>query len=200
MTAAGALAMQIDRDVDIAVAIRGGSHNQALAMMARAMGESLGRFCGAILGSRPDAEEAAQDALIEALGAMTAFRGESSVRTWLFAIARRVCARRIAQRRRRGALFHLVVVEAERPEGDAVDEAVRAETIRRVRRALLALPGEDRDMIVLRYAADLTWEEAAEACGLTPQAARKRASRAFAVMRETLGDLPQTHVHDGGVP
>jgi RNA polymerase sigma-70 factor (ECF subfamily) len=187
---ATALAMGTERDVEIAAAIRDRTHHRALAMMTRELGPALGRFCAAILGNRAEAEEAAQDALIEALRAMSGFRGESAVRTWLFAIARRICFRRLKRRRHREALLHVVsAVEVPSPDSP-LDEAARTELFRRLQQAMETLPLEERELLALRYQADLTYEEAAEVCGISPDAARKRASRAFAVLRDRLGGDP----------
>lgn len=182
--------MKIDRDVEITVAIRDRMHHRALSLIARGIGPSLGRYCLTLLGSREEAEDAAQDALIEALGAMPAFRGEASVRTWLFAIARRVCARRLERRRRRGELLAAVAPVESDPPATPLDEAARGELLVRLRRALVGLSPEERDVLALRYGADLDYEEAAAVCGISPEAARKRASRAFATMRQRLGNLP----------
>jgi RNA polymerase sigma-70 factor (ECF subfamily) len=184
---ATALAMNMERDVEIAAAIRDRTHHRALAMMSREFGPALGRFCAAYLGNQAEAEEAAQDALIEALRAMPSFRGESAVRTWLFAIARRMCIRRRKRRAHREALLRVVAV-TELPSPDTpLDDAARAELLRRVEAAVASLPDEEREVLALRFQADLTYEEAAAVCGIQPDAARKRASRAFAALRERLG-------------
>jgi RNA polymerase sigma-70 factor (ECF subfamily) len=184
---ATALAMGTERDVEIAAAIRDRTHHRALAMMTRDFGPALARFCTAVLGNQAEAEEAAQDALIEALRAMPSFRGESAVRTWLFAIARRMCVRRARRRRHREALLRVVSV-TELPSPDTpLDDVARTELYRRLETAVASLAEDEREVLALRFQADLTYEEAAEVCGISPDAARKRASRAFATLREKLG-------------
>ena len=61
---------------------------------------------------------------------------------------------------------------------------------RRAEAALEALPEKYRTMLVLREYEGLSYEEIADVCGIMPAAARKQASRAFATMRQRLGDLP----------
>ena len=179
--------MSTERDVEIAAAIRDRTHHRALTMMARDFGPSLARFCAAYLGNQAEAEEAAQDALIEALRAMSSFRGESAVRTWLFAIARRICIRRRKRRQHREAILRVVsVVDLPSPD-TPLDDAARTELFRRLDTAVASLADEEREVLTLRFQADLTYEEAAEVCGITPEAARKRASRAFSTLRARLG-------------
>jgi RNA polymerase sigma-70 factor (ECF subfamily) len=63
----------------------------AFELLVRRHQESAWRFALALLGSPDEAEEAAQEALIRAFRGLQSFRGESSFRTWLFAICRRTC-------------------------------------------------------------------------------------------------------------
>src|SRR5215207_489738 len=73
--------------------IRGGDYRAAVGACAREHGPAVGRLCMAWLGSQAEAEEAAQETLLAAFDAMAAYRAEGTVRSWLFGIARRVCAR-----------------------------------------------------------------------------------------------------------
>ena len=58
-------------------------------------------LCYRFLGSIAEAEEAAQETAIKAWRGRAAFRGDSSVRTWLHRIATRVCIDQLRQRRGR---------------------------------------------------------------------------------------------------
>jgi len=60
---------------------------------------TLRAHCYRMLGHPQDADEAVQDTLERAIGALGGFRGEASPKTWLVRIATRVCIDR--QRRRR---------------------------------------------------------------------------------------------------
>ena len=46
----------------------------------------------------------------------------------------------------------------------------------------------DRDALLLRFGADLSFKEVAAACGIDETAARKRVSRALARLRSVLED------------
>jgi len=48
-------------------------------------------LCRGILGTREDAEDAVQEAFLRALRSLNAFRGDSSVKTWLYRITVNVC-------------------------------------------------------------------------------------------------------------
>lgn len=169
----------------IAVLIREGRHREAVAACAREHGAAVGRLCMALLGDQAEAEEIAQEVLLAAHGAFGRFRGDGSVRAFLFGIARRKCARRVEtriRRERRLRLVHDATAEVEAPD-EAVATRRRAE---RVRAALERLKPSERDAVVLRYQAGLPYREIGQACGIDEAAARKRVSRALSRMRTML--------------
>lgn len=171
----------------IAELIRAGRHREAAAACAREHGAAVGRLCMALLGDPDDAAETVQETLIAAHDAMDAYRGEGSVRGWLFGIARRKCARKLetrVRRQRRLRLVHDADAGVQLP--DEVLEAERRAA--RVRDALERLKPSERDAVVLRYQTGLGYREIAEACGIDEAAARKRVSRALARMKSLLGD------------
>ena len=166
--------------------IRDGKHREAAGMCARMHGAALGRLCMALLGSQAEAEEAVQETLLAACRAMGDWRGDGTVRAWLFGIARRQCARRYERGAREGRAARLVDEDAARG-GDSPAAAVIA--IRRalaVREALAELKPSEREALVLHYQGGLSFGEIARACGIDEAAARKRASRGLARLRKTI--------------
>lgn len=163
-----------------------GQHREAIAACAREHGRVLGRLCMALLGSQADADEATQETLLRAHRALPGYRGEGSVKAWLCGIARHVCAHVLETRRKGRELAELVVV----PDEGADDLAAR-QRARAIRAALEHLKPSERDVLVLRFVADLSHREIAVACNLDEAAARKRISRALARLRSVIpGDLP----------
>lgn len=74
--------------------------------LARALDELAGQFYPdlyrlsfGILGDPAEADDAAQETLLAAAAALNTFRGEASLRTWLFAIAINVCRGQLRRRR-----------------------------------------------------------------------------------------------------
>ena len=169
----------------IAVLIREGKHRDAVAACAAQHGSAIGRLCMALLSSQAEAEETAQEVLLAAHAAMSGFRGEGTVRAWLYGIARRKCARKLemrVRRERRLRLVHDAGTEAALPD-DVVEARRRAA---HVRVALERLKPSERDAVVLRYQSGLAYREIGQACGIDEAAARKRVSRALSKMRDLL--------------
>ncbi len=120
-----------------------------------------------------DAADLAQETFLRALRGAGRFRGDSSVRTWLFGIARNVF--RESLRRRRTVPL---TPEIDRDAGHGSETSwVEIETV------LATLNTDDREVLVLRFVFDLSGEEIAAALGISHDAARQRISRARAAFK-----------------
>ena len=175
----------IDTEPDpIAALIRAGRHREAAIECVRQHGPALGRLCMALTGCQADAEEAAQETLMAACAQMASYRGEGTVRAWLFGIARRQCARRIERGAREGRRLALV-----REESGGESPAVSVAAMRRaraVREAMAGLKPSERETLILHYQGGLSFREIGAICGVEEAAARKRASRGLARLRRTI--------------
>ena len=164
-----------------------GLYKQALERCAKAYASPLGRLCMALTGSQAEAEELAQETLLAAYDAFPSFRFEGSVRSWLYGIARRICGRHNEIKNRRAARLRLVHDTGR--GADAGELAIERERAIRARNALASLKPSEREAVVLRYDAGLSFREVALACGVDEAAARKRVSRALMRLRESLSDV-----------
>jgi RNA polymerase sigma-70 factor, ECF subfamily len=186
VTLAQAGQAQEEADV-IGQLIARGAHRDALERCTRSYAAPLGRLCMALTGSQAEAEELAQETLIAAYDGFPSYRGEGSVRSWLFGIARRICGRHNEMKNRRQARLRLV---HDTGKGLDVGELhLERERAIRARNALAELKPSEREAVVLRYEGGLSFKEVALACGVDEAAARKRVSRALARLRETLSDV-----------
>jgi RNA polymerase sigma-70 factor (ECF subfamily) len=164
-----------------------GRHKEALARCAKSYSAPLGRLCMALTGSQAEAEELVQETLIAAYDGFPTFRFEGSIRAWLYGIARRMCGRHNEMKHRRQARLRLVHDTGR--GGDASELAIERERAIRAREALAKLKPSEREAVVLRYDAGLSFREVAVACGVDEAAARKRVSRALSRLRESLTDV-----------
>jgi len=144
-----------------------------------------------------DAEDVVQETFLRAWRGLPTFRGESSLKTWLYAIAlNRVRARRGALGRLR-ALFGAGEPGGAPPDFSLVDgladgalspeeNAARAEERRRLRRAIAALPEEFRLAVVLRDLEGLSYDEVAAVLAVPVGTVRSRLARGRAILKEAL--------------
>lgn len=139
-----------------------------------------------ILGDHDLAQDAVQDAMTNALGALGRFRGEASFRTWLLRIAANA-ARTLARRRGRRREVALEAAEAI-PSGAAdpgVLTVVRDEADR-VARAIGRLPEKQRLAVTLRIYQGLSYREVAQVAGGSEGAARVNYHLGIKRLRELL--------------
>jgi DNA-directed RNA polymerase specialized sigma24 family protein len=147
------------------------------------------RFLVASVG-RHDADDAFQETFIAALRAYPRLRKDSNLRAWVLTIAHNKALDMHRARARRP----VPVAEV----GDRPDPAIAAgppagagagadgDHWERVR----ALPPRQREVLTLRYAADLTHAEIALALGCSEVAARRAAADGLKALRKELADEP----------
>ncbi|MDE3215525.1 MAG: RNA polymerase subunit sigma, partial [Gemmatimonadota bacterium] len=75
-------------DLELIEAWRAGDERAASALVGR-HAPAVARFV-ASCGERREVDELVQDTFVRAFGAIESFRADSSLRTWLFTIARRL--------------------------------------------------------------------------------------------------------------
>jgi RNA polymerase sigma-70 factor, ECF subfamily len=140
------------------------------------------------------AQEVLQETLLAAARTVHRFRGDSSLSTWLYTIARSFC---IKSRRRRASEPDLVSLESEAdavghtadarpgPERQLADQEVRSA----LEEAIAALEPEYREVLVLRDTEGLPAAEVAEVTGLSVAAVKSRLHRARRFVRDRLAPL-----------
>jgi RNA polymerase sigma-70 factor (ECF subfamily) len=143
-------------------AVRAGDR-QAFAVLVDRETPAVYRACRRILGSPHDAEDVTQEAFVAAFRAIRSYRGDGSLRAWLLRIATRQAYRRLSQRRPQADLAAVPESRLADLEADPSRRAAVAEQRGAVRAAVAALPEPYREVVALRFFADLSLFEVAEA-------------------------------------
>jgi len=147
---------------------------------------ALVRFA-ASSGARDDIGELVQDTFVRAFGALDGFRGESTFRTWLFTIERRLLLDRRRAEKRRGPMVELDE-GASSTEYDALDSMLADESEVAVRAAVERLSPTQREVFLLRVVEGLSYKEIAEVADTTEGAARVHYHHAMRAVKESLHD------------
>jgi RNA polymerase sigma-70 factor, ECF subfamily len=141
--------------------------------------ERIYAFVSYRVGDGPDAEDITSETFARALRFRSQFdprRGEPIA--WLIGIARRCIHDELADK---------PIAVSEFPESAAVgDLAADAAGRIDVHRAVARLSGRDRELIALRYGADLTSRQIGEALGMQPNAVDVALHRALQNLRTVL--------------
>src|SRR5918999_4135144 len=128
-------------------------------------------------GDAAEAEELTQETFYRACVSALRFRGESSVRTWLFGIARRVFLERLRARQRTHPVGD--VPDAPTESHDPSDRIA-------LERSFQALMHEDREVLMLVDVLGFERAEAARTLHVAPGTLRVRLHRARERMKEQL--------------
>ncbi len=140
--------------------------------------------------TREDAEEICQEVFLSVIKNIESFHGDSQFQTWLFRIAANK-ARDYRERRfaaKRGGGQTTVSLQAEDPEnGLSIDPPssapgpdlalISAEQIGLVQQAIEQLGEPCREIIELRYFADLSYDEISHSLELNPKTVSSRLSK-----------------------
>ncbi|MER6916934.1 sigma-70 family RNA polymerase sigma factor [Streptomyces sp. NPDC000594] len=145
------------------------------------------RFAHSLCASPEDAEDAAQEALIVLYRRIGMLRASGALASWMFRIVRNECLRRMraASHRSAGA-----------DTGDAPGAGLPSAEERALARleaqwvvdAILALPDDQRRVLIMRDIQGRSGRTTAEALGLSTAAMKSRLHRARATVRGALAD------------
>jgi RNA polymerase sigma-70 factor (ECF subfamily) len=182
-------------DAELLAAARQGDAAALEALLVRYQ-PHLYRFGLRMCGNEEDAGDVAQESLISMARSLRDFRGDSSVSSWLYTIARRFCIKK-----RRRSKFAPAREESLDGPGSGVaqhlaDPAPSPEqtaTNRELERALVrAIDGLDpaqREVLVLRDVEGLTAPEVARVLAISVDAVKSRLHRARAAVRQALAPV-----------
>jgi RNA polymerase sigma-70 factor (ECF subfamily) len=175
--------------------IRAGDRD-AFSDLMRRYNRRLYRVARSVLRDDAEAEDALQDAYLQAYRALPAFRGESALGTWLTRI---VVNAALMRQRKTGRLADVIELGADFGSDDAIlprdrlDEpaqpelaALRAQTRRLIETGIDKLPAAFRTVFVLRAVEELTVEETAATLDIPAATVRTHYFRARAMLREAL--------------
>jgi RNA polymerase sigma-70 factor, ECF subfamily len=187
---------------ELVAALQGGDESA----FRRLVQENTGRMLAVarrILRNPEDAQEAVQEAFLQAFRAIARFEGEARLSTWLHRITVNACLLRLrhAKRHPEAAIEDLLPRfdetghragtsgEADWPT-DALSLMETHQLAKIVRDAIDRLPENFRIVVTLRDIEGMSTEETAMALGIRPEAAKMRLHRA----RQALRTLLEPHV------
>ena len=139
-----------------------------------------------MLGNCPEAEDVGQETFIRFYKGLKAFRGDSSVKTYITRIAMNQAINEIRRRKRRRKVFSSTPIEemgdvpdARRPESEGPDREILEKAVQR-------LDDDFRSVVVLRLIDGYSTAETAEILGIPLGTVLSRLSRAQKKLREIL--------------
>ena len=158
---------------------------QALAALCDRHSPRVHKIAQHFLHDPEDARDAAQEALVKLVRRIDQFRGQSAFSTWLHRLVVNTC-KDVAQERFARRTEPLIEDLRVASDGDPVGALAAAETRRELRRRLAELPAAQAQVVGLKDAFELPFEEIATVTGLPVGTAKCYAHRGRIGLRERL--------------
>lgn len=185
----------MDRETELALVdrLRGGEA-AAFDAVYEAFQAPLFTFLLRLSGHRDVAEDLLEETWLRLVKHARRLRPDTRLAPWLFTVARHLhvsyIRSRVLEDSAAASLIALWPFSIER--SSPFEAAAANELQRRIERALASMPATSREVLLLVAVAGLDHADAADVCGITPEALRQRLSRARAQLARALD-----HGHSG---
>ncbi|HXZ19205.1 MAG TPA: sigma-70 family RNA polymerase sigma factor, partial [Candidatus Acidoferrales bacterium] len=155
-------------DLAATVARARAGDREAWGELYRLFAGPLFRFCRRVLPTREDAEDAAMDVFMKLKSKLGQYDPQRPFSAWLYKVAANHCWDLLRRRKIRQDLEteDAETLPLEHPDPGQLDQVISEQTSGGVRQALGRLSDRARMALVLRYYADMSYDEIAEALGL----------------------------------
>lgn len=159
---------------------------RAYEELMRRYQRTLYSVCARYLGNERDADDVSQEIMLKVLYGLKKFEGKSKFKTWLYSITYNECTTQYRKDRRKRRLYDALSL-------NPVDEEVEAEPINTknndLDRWLVGVNPIDREIIILRFVAELEFQDIASIMHLGLSATKMRYKRAIDRLRENFSPI-----------
>ena len=146
-------------------------------------------LCLKVLGDPDEAQDAAQDAFVQAFRSLAGYRGDGTFGAWVGRIARRIAIARATTAGRHATSDIELAADVVRDDGaDPLEHVMDVERSARLRTAVDGLPADQRQVVALRFFQDMPLERIAVETNVPLGTVKSRLHRALARLRDQ-GDL-----------
>jgi RNA polymerase sigma-70 factor, ECF subfamily len=174
-------------DSELLAAIQHGD-DSAFAELVDRYRSRLLRFAVRSTGDIAVAEDLVQDMFAAVHSASASYDSRFAVSTWIWTILLNLCRKHRRGQRSRDRLHQSWAASASisRSDDTAIDGLVRDDEARRLRERLALLPAPQADALRLRFFAELSFDEIAEAMNSSVSGAKARVRKGLTALSEQL--------------
>ncbi len=163
---------------------------EAWGELYRQYAPAIFRFCRRAMPTREDAEDATMDIFIKVRQKLSQYDSTRSFSAWLYTVAANHCwdllrRRKVRQDLETGEIENMPL---EHPDPGQLEQLIEQRTSQEVRRALDKLPARARMALVLRYYADMSYDDIAATLGVRRAFVGVVLLRARHQLRDILGE------------
>ena len=155
---------------------------RAYEELMRRYQRTLFNVCARYLGNDRDADDVCQEVMLKVLYGLKNFEGKSKFKTWLYSITYNECITQYRKEKRKRRLLDALSLD---PLEEASEEqAPKQEEKGGLDRWLVHVNPIDREILVLRFVAELEFQEIADIMHMGLSATKMRYKRALDRLRE----------------
>lgn len=168
---------------------------KAFESLASPCEQMVWRVCWHMMGNHEDAQDCAQEALLKAWTRIASYKENASFSTWLYRIAVTCCLDALRKKKVRATdsieAMQENRVEVSSPEPGPQENLEQAEHKEKVRKALAALPEDQRIPLILSCIEGRSYEEISSILSLPPGTIKSRISRGRLALKKMIYDTSQ---------
>lgn len=155
---------------------------RAYEELMRRYQRTLFNVCARYLGNERDADDVCQEVMLKVLYGLKNFEGKSKFKTWLYSITYNECITQYRKEKRKRRLLDALSLDP--LEEASEEEAPKPEEKGGLDRWLVHVNPIDREILVLRFVAELEFQEIADIMHMGLSATKMRYKRALDRLRE----------------
>lgn len=148
---------------------------------------TLFNVCSRYLGNERDADDVCQEVMLKVLHGLKQFEGKAKFKTWLYSITYNECITQYRKEKRKRRLFDALSLEAHE-EAQEPEEPLKDS--KGLDRWLIHVNPVDREILVLRFVAELEFQEIADIMHMGLSATKMRYKRALEKLRRHIDEVP----------
>ncbi|MGO8969223.1 MAG: RNA polymerase sigma factor [Myxococcaceae bacterium] len=177
-----------DSEAAVLDALSRSDRNRALTLLMGRYGQAVYNYCRHMLGNDALAEDVHQTTFAQAYSDFGRYRGRSSLRNWLWGIARHRCLDTLKMLRRENKhVEHPETTPDIATTEPGAEEQLQLGSIgKHLAECIGRLDAEVRDAILLRFMEQLSYEEMAQMTGVRAATLQMRVARAMKGLRQCL--------------
>lgn len=147
---------------------------------------TLFNVCARYLGNDRDADDVCQEVMLKVLHGLRQFEGKAKFKTWLYSITYNECITQYRKEKRKRRLMDALSLDQDESD-EVVDGSANIVTDRAsLDRWLIHVNQVDREILVLRFVAELEFQEIADIMYMGLSATKMRYKRALEKLRKSI--------------
>lgn len=162
---------------------------RAYEELMRRYQRTLFNVCARYLGNDRDADDVCQEVMLKVLYGLKNFEGKSKFKTWLYSITYNECITQYRKDRRKRRLVEALSLDPQDEEDE--QQPPQSEDKSGLDRWLVHVNPIDREILVLRFVAELEFQEIANIMHMGLSATKMRYKRALDRLRDKLAETSE---------